>query len=69
MRISIELDDDLLSAAMEATGLPTERATVEEGLRLLVKIREQVDAFEDLKDLGWNENLNVMRLGRTDRRR
>jgi Arc/MetJ family transcription regulator len=70
MRTNIELDDELLSDAMAATGLPTKKATVEEGLRLLVRVREQVDAFEDLKNLGWEGNLNAMRHGRrVDRRR
>jgi Arc/MetJ family transcription regulator len=70
MRTNIDIDDDLLSSAMAAAGLPTKKATVEEGLRLLVRIREQVEGFDDLKDLGWNGNLNVMRQGRhPDRRR
>jgi Arc/MetJ family transcription regulator len=30
MRTSIDIDDELLAAAMAATGLPTKRATVEE---------------------------------------
>ena len=34
MRANIEIDDELLSQAMMATGLSTKRATVEEGLRL-----------------------------------
>jgi len=69
MRTNIDIDDDLLSSAMAAAGLPTKRATVEEGLRLLVRVREQVQAFDDLKDLGWKGNLSVMRQGRPDRRR
>ena len=36
MRTNIEIDDELMSQAMAATGLSTKRATVEEGLRLLV---------------------------------
>ena len=39
MRTNIEIDDELLSQAMTATGLATKRATVEEGLRLLVRLR------------------------------
>jgi Arc/MetJ family transcription regulator len=34
MRTNIDIDDELLSQAMTATGLATKRATVEEGLRL-----------------------------------
>jgi Arc/MetJ family transcription regulator len=70
MRTNIELDDDLLSTAMAATGLPTKKATVEEGLRMLVRMKGQVEAFDNLKGLGWNGNLNAMRQGRrADRRR
>lgn len=64
MRTNIEIDDDLLSSAMAATGLPTKKATVEEGLRLLVRIKGQVEALDDLKGLGWSGNLNIMRKGR-----
>ena len=65
MRTNIDIDDDLLAAAMAATGLRTKRATVEEGLRLLVRLRGQVEAFEDLAGLGWEGDLDEMREGRT----
>lgn len=41
MRTNIDIDDALMAAAQEATGLPTKRAVVEEGLRTLVRLREQ----------------------------
>ena len=69
MRTNIEIDDDLLSQAMSAAGLPTKRATVEEGLRLLVRVRKQVAALADLKGLGWEGDLDEMRQGRFPRRR
>ncbi len=69
MRTNIEIDDDLLAAAMAATGLPTKRATVEEGLRLLVRLRGQVEAFDDLAGLGWDGDLDAMREGRRLARR
>ena len=37
MRTNIDIDDRLLSEAMRASGCKTKRATVEEGLRLLVR--------------------------------
>ena len=64
MRTNIEIDDELLSQAMVAAGLPTKRATVEEGLRLLVRVRKQTEALEDLKGLGWEGNLDEMRQDR-----
>jgi Arc/MetJ family transcription regulator len=64
MRTNIEIDDALLAQAMTATGLPTKRATVEEGLRMLVRIRQQAEAFANLKGLGWEGDLDAMRQGR-----
>jgi Arc/MetJ family transcription regulator len=66
MRTNIEIDDELLSQAMTATGLATKRATVEEGLRLLVRLRKQTKA--ELKGLGWEGDLEEMRQGRPPRR-
>jgi Arc/MetJ family transcription regulator len=64
MRTNIEIDDALLSQAMTATGLPTKRATVEEGLRMLVRMRKQAEAFANLRGLGWEGDLDAMRQGR-----
>ena len=64
MRTNIEINDDLLSQAMSATGLPTKRAVVEEGLRLLVRVQAQVKALSDLKGLGWEGDLEQSRQGR-----
>ena len=68
MRTNIEIDDELLSQAMRAAGLSTKRATVEEGLRLLVRVRKQAKALADLKGLGWKGDLDAMRQGRPPRR-
>jgi Arc/MetJ family transcription regulator len=51
---------------MKAAGLPTKRATVEEGLRLLVRMRKQIKAIGELKGLGWEGNLDEMRQGRSE---
>ena len=61
MRTNIEIDDTLLAEAMQLTRLPTKRATVEKGLRLLVRVQRQADALADLKGLGWEGDLNEMR--------
>ena len=68
MRTNIEIDDELLSQAMAATGQATKRATVEEGLRLLVRIRKQAEALRELKGLGWEGDLDEMRRDRPMRR-
>jgi Arc/MetJ family transcription regulator len=64
MRTNIDIDDELLSRAMAAAGLSTKRATVEEGLRLLVRVGKQTAALADIKGLGWAGNLDKMRRGR-----
>ena len=38
VRTNIEIDDQLMRKALEASGLPTKKATIEEALRLLVRI-------------------------------
>jgi Arc/MetJ family transcription regulator len=64
MRTNIDIDDKLLASAMKVSGLPTKRATVEEGLRLLVRLRRRVKAFEELRGSGWEGDLDDMREGR-----
>ena len=64
VRTNIEIDDALISEAMELAGLPTKRAAVEEGLRLLVRVRRQAHALANLKGLGWDGDLNEMRQDR-----
>lgn len=68
MRTNIEIDDTLLSSAMAASGQATKRATVEEGLRLLVRVKRQAKALSDIKGLGWDGDLDEMRQGRRPRR-
>ena len=63
MRTNIEIDDKLLARAMKASGHSTKRATVEEGLRLLVRLGDQKEALEALRGLGWDGDLDEMRQG------
>lgn len=64
MRTYVDIDEVLLADAMKATGLSTEQATIEEGLRLLLRIHKQAAALANLKGLGWEGDLDDMRLGR-----
>ncbi|HNP82524.1 MAG TPA: type II toxin-antitoxin system VapB family antitoxin [Nitrospira sp.] len=41
MRTTIEIDNSLTQQAMYATGILTKKAVVEEGLRLLIKVKGQ----------------------------
>jgi Arc/MetJ family transcription regulator len=61
VRTNIEIDDGLLADAMAVTGLTTKRATVEEALRTLVRIRNQQEALRNLAGIGWEGNLDAMR--------
>jgi Arc/MetJ family transcription regulator len=67
MRTNIEIDDALLSQAMTVAGLSTKRTTVEESLRLLVRVHEQASALANLKGLGWEGDLDELRPGRPPR--
>jgi Arc/MetJ family transcription regulator len=64
MRTNIEIDDKLMAQAIKLTGLSTKRAVVEEGLRLLVRVRKQAQALKALRGLGWEGDLDEMRQDR-----
>jgi len=64
MRTNIVIDDELMSDAMKATGLPTKRETVELGLRTLLRLQQQeaVRAFRG--KLRWEGDLDASRADR-----
>lgn len=49
MRTNIDIDDELLRKAMEATGAKTKKAAVEEGLRRIVNGAEAYRLLKELK--------------------
>lgn len=64
MRTNIVIDNGLMRQAMRATGLSTKRAVVEEGLRLLIKVKGQ-EGLRRLRGKGkWEGDLNERREGR-----
>ena len=64
MRTNIDIDDALMDETLRVTGLPTKRAAVEEGLRLLLK-RHQRQGILALKGkIPWEGDLSESRLGR-----
>ncbi len=64
MRTNIEIDDELIAQAMKSTGAKTKRAAVEEGLRLLVRLKAQ-SSIRDLRGkVKWEGNLEKSRLGK-----
>lgn len=65
MRTNIVIDDELIRAALEATGLKTKKAVVEEGLRRLVRCSRQVNAINALKGAAdWQGDLASLRENR-----
>lgn len=62
MRTNIDIDDDLMAAAMEASGLPTKRETVEAGLRVLLQRHKAYAAAMSLAgQIDWQGDLDAER--------
>jgi Arc/MetJ family transcription regulator len=61
MRTNIDIDDDLMDGAMKASGLKTKRETVEAGLRLLVRLKQQQRIRAYRGKLRWEGDLERMR--------
>lgn len=61
MRTNIEIDEQLMEEAMKALGLTTKKATVEEGLRLIVRLKKQERIKEFRGKMKWEGNLDKMR--------
>ncbi|MCU0895763.1 MAG: type II toxin-antitoxin system VapB family antitoxin [Rhodospirillales bacterium] len=65
MRTNIEIDDDLMREALVASGLKTKRAAVEEGLRLLIRLKRQEQVRALFGQVRWAGDLDASREGRT----
>ena len=61
MRTNIDIDAELMARAIDASGLVTKKATVEEALRKLIILHEQQKAIQEMKGLGWEGDLDEMR--------
>ena len=64
MRTNIVIDDQLMAQALKATGLGTQRAVVEEGLRLLVQMYAQTGIRKLRGQVAWSGDLAESRTGR-----
>jgi Arc/MetJ family transcription regulator len=64
MRTNIVIDDELMAAALDATGARTKREVVELGLGTLVRLREQANIRDYRGKLDWQEDLERMRVDR-----
>jgi Arc/MetJ family transcription regulator len=64
MRTNIDIDDRLMREAMRSSRKRTKRATVEEGLRLLIQLRGQASMRKLRGKVKWEGDLETSRLGR-----
>jgi Arc/MetJ family transcription regulator len=64
MRTNVVIDDELMEKAMKLAGTRTKRETVEEGLRLLVRLRRQKNVRRIRGKLRWQGDLEEMRRDR-----
>jgi Arc/MetJ family transcription regulator len=64
MRTNIVIDNSLMQRAMKATGFSTKKAVVEEGLRLLIKVKGQEGIRRLRGKIEWEGDLGAMREGR-----
>jgi Arc/MetJ family transcription regulator len=67
MRINIDIDDELMADAQRASQLATAKETVEAALRLMIRLRRQRDAAEELGKYSWRGNLAASRSSRRSR--
>jgi len=66
MRISIEIDDELMRRAMRCSGTRTKKAAVEAALRLLVDTHAQSRIRRLRGTIEWDGNLEQMRRSRIE---
>jgi len=64
MRTNIDIDDELLTRAMEVAGTATKKATVEKALREFVKNRDLRRVVAASAGIGWEGDLDEMRRDR-----
>jgi Arc/MetJ family transcription regulator len=62
MRTNIAIDDKLMSEAAKLSQLKTKKAVVEEGLKLLIRIKKQEHIRKLKGKLKWEGDLDKMRL-------
>lgn len=62
MRTNIVIDDELMNSALKASGYKTKKAAIEEGLKLLIQLKNQTQIKKLRGKLHWSGNLEEMRL-------
>lgn len=61
MRTNIEIDDQLMSDVLKATGLKTKKDAVELGLKTLITLNKQANIKKLRGKLKWSGDLDEMR--------
>ncbi len=61
MRTNIDIDNELMDEAIKISGLKTKKATVELGLKTLVRLKKQEGIKRFRGQLEWTGNLDDMR--------
>jgi Arc/MetJ family transcription regulator len=61
MRTNIVIDDKLMEATLKATGFKTKREAVEEGLRTLLRLKQQTELRKLRGKFEWVGDLDAMR--------
>jgi Arc/MetJ family transcription regulator len=64
MRTNIDIDDRLMAQAIKVSGLPSKRAAVEAGLKLLVRTRQQASVRALFGKIPLDVDLEQTRQGR-----
>jgi Arc/MetJ family transcription regulator len=64
VRTNIDIDDTLMAEAQEASGHATKKQTVEQALRLMIRLRRQQEASAAFGKYRWRGNLARSRKGR-----
>ena len=64
MRTNIEIDDGLIDQVLKETGLPTKRAAVEAGLKLILQMQRQKRILDLAGKVHWDGDLDEMRQSR-----
>jgi len=64
VRTNIDIDDMLMAEAQKASGHQTKKQTVEEALRLMIRLRGQQDVGAAFGKYRWRGNLARSRKGR-----
>ena len=61
MRTNIVIDDNLMKEALRLGGFKTKKEVVEEGLRLIIQLKNQSKIRDLFGKLDWDGNLDEMR--------